>query len=241
MMRTDQTLHPKIHGRHFGPPHRDDDRKPLAEHGIVTFSCRLGSLYPVEATVCAPGLVHRAIEQIDIVGAKLIHGGREETSLVAVRRRRNNMRRCSITSPPRAARSSPAAAYFFFLAAAAFCRAGSLDKAIADYFPRHDLARRFSASLSLDLPYGDLRYGEKPHQRGGASIRSRRAGCDRGSAHQRHGKELSYNNLLDLAALAIVRTRPAGRRVVINQQQSLRGGYAATCLRDEPGDLDGDP
>src|ERR1700722_13280134 len=51
-----KTLHPKIHGGILARPDRDDDRKSLADHGIVTFELVVVNLYPFETTVARPGV-----------------------------------------------------------------------------------------------------------------------------------------------------------------------------------------
>ncbi len=102
------------------------------------------------------------------------------------------------------------------LAAAAFARTAQYDQAIAQYF-RTSAGDEFPETLPILLRRKmALRYGENPHQRGALYAQVNGDGAHLVAARQRHGKELSYNNLLDLdSALAVARGLPGAAAVVI--------------------------
>jgi phosphoribosylaminoimidazolecarboxamide formyltransferase/IMP cyclohydrolase len=97
--------------------------------------------------------------------------------------------------------------------------------------------------LQLDLDRKKvLRYGENPHQRGALYSLAGCGDVNLVAAHQLHGKELSYNNLLDLdSALAIVRTMPGAAAVVIKHNNSCGAATAASLAIAMRRALDGDP
>jgi phosphoribosylaminoimidazolecarboxamide formyltransferase/IMP cyclohydrolase len=94
------------------------------------------------------------------------------------------------------------------LAGAAFAHTGRYDSAIAAYFAKQLADSAFPTSLFLGLSRKEvLRYGENPHQQAALYLKSPPGSGNAVTAEKLHGKELSYNNLLDLdSALAIVRS-----------------------------------
>lgn len=200
-----KTLHPRIHGgilaRRSDPAHAAD----LAAQDIAPIDVVVVNLYPFRETVADPAVAFdTAIENIDIGGPAMVRAAAKNHADVAV-----------LTSP---------AQYEGFLAAlragavdptlrrqlalAAFEHTASYDRAISSW-----LAARLgaepqnappAATLQLELPARQrLRYGENPHQ---SATWFSQSGAGWGAAVQLQGKELSYNNLIDLeAALATVR------------------------------------
>src|SRR5262249_51056177 len=168
-----------------------------------------------------------AIENIDIGGPSMIRSASKNHAHVAV-----------VTQPaqyPRvleALRAGPLPLEMRrALAAAAFEMTARYDRAIADYMARltaraGDGAAGFPDRLSLALSRKlELRYGENPHQRGAFYVEPSAPGPTLAAAAQLHGKELSYNNLLDLdAALNLVREFRDPAAVVIKHNNPCGAG-----------------
>ncbi len=236
-----KTLHPKVFGGILARPDHADDRKSAAAHGIVNFELVVVNLYPFEDTVARPGVSdEEAIEQIDIGGPSLIRAAAKNHRFVAV-----------ATAPQQyaaildqvSATNGTTLPLRRELAAAAFVRTAQYDRAIAEYFTAATAREPFPLMLQLSLQRKkSLRYGENPHQNGAIYSLANGAGANLVSAHQLHGKELSYNNLLDLdAALAIVRQLVGPSAAVIKHNNpcgAAVGEKLAIAVRRA---LDGDP
>ncbi len=200
-----KTLHPKIFGGILAIRDRDDHMDAVEDHGMVPFDLVVVNLYPFAATAARPGVTReQCVEQIDIGGPSLVRAAAKNHADVAV-----------ATSPEQygeilAQLDSAGGTSMDLrsqLAGDAFDHTAAYDRAIADYMRGDSISGEFPASMHLALRRKThLRYGENPHQRAALytdpSIRS----ANLVSARQLSGKELSYNNLLDLdAALDIVR------------------------------------
>jgi phosphoribosylaminoimidazolecarboxamide formyltransferase/IMP cyclohydrolase len=236
-----KTLHPKIHGGILARHDRPEDRQAMSEHGIVTFELVVVNLYPFEDTVARPDVPdEEAIEQIDIGGPTLIRAAAKNHRFTAV-----------ATAPEQYAEileqvtttGGTSLALRRQLATAAFVRTAHYDKAISEYFLKTTAHADFPPRIQLDLDRKKiLRYGENPHQRGALYSMGGCGDTNLVSAHQLHGKELSYNNLLDLdSALAIVRTLPAPAAVVIKHNNPCGAATASTLAAAMRQALDGDP
>lgn len=241
-----KTLHPKVHGGILARRDHAEDIELLRRHEIKMFDLVVINLYPFEATIARAGVSDaEAIEQIDIGGPSLVRAAAKNHAFVTV-----------LTSPDQysavlaqvAADRRTTLDLRRKLAGAAFERTASYDRAIADYFARDAGAATAETAIFPDrwqLQFTRkevLRYGENPHQRAALYAESGAAGANLVSARQLHGKELSYNNLLDLdSALAMVRglTKPAA--VVIKHNNPCGAAACdelATATRHA---LDGDP
>ncbi len=228
-----KTLHPKVHAGILCRHDRPDDMKSLSEHGVVSFELVVVNLYPFEETVRRPEVTDAAaIENIDIGGPSLIRAAAKNHRYVTIA--------TSAAQYPRIleqVQTNRGTTYELRreLARDAFRRTAQYDAAIAAYFENTGTARdaaEFDSRFTLDLQCKEtLRYGENPHQRA-ALYRDRAAPGTLVNATQLHGKELSYNNLLDLdsawtmvrllgepAAVVIKHNNPCGGAV--NQQLSL--------------------
>lgn len=201
-----KTLHPKVHGGILCRHDHADDMRSLAEHGILTFELVVVNLYPFQQTVAKAGVTEaEAIENIDIGGPTMVRAASKNHAFTTI-----------VTSPDQYAEvlgqiEAEGGTTFELrrrLAGAAFEHTARYDRAIADYFARTApgaAGEAFAPVVSFHLTRkAVLRYGENPHQQGALY-----AGEGTGSvvaAEQLHGKELSYNNLLDLdSAMEIVR------------------------------------
>ena len=236
-----KTLHPKVHAGILARRDRPDDMAALDEHGIVTFDLVVVNLYPFEATVARKDVTwEEAIEQIDIGGPSLIRAAAKNHAFVAV-----------ATDPAQYAAildevtssGGTSAALRRELAGSAYARTAAYDRAIAEYFARtsgeqKDLPETLSLTVERKC---SLRYGENPHQHA-ALYGQRTAGANLVSAQQLAGKELSYNNLLDLdSALAIVRSLPGNAAVVIKHNNPCGAAEASSTAGAALAALDGDP
>jgi phosphoribosylaminoimidazolecarboxamide formyltransferase / IMP cyclohydrolase len=201
-----KTLHPKVHG---GILHRREDpshRATVAEHGIQPIDMVVVNLYAFEKTAAKPGVhFEELIENIDIGGPSMIRSAAKNFHDVAV-----------VTSPADydaiAAEMSKSGGALssetkWRLAQKAFATTAAYDSAIASTLERVSAngnfgihpAEGFPSTLRLSFTkVTDLRYGENPHQK--AAMYSDGSGTGVANARQVQGKELSYNNIVDLQA-----------------------------------------
>jgi len=204
-----KTLHPRVHGGLLGRPDLAEDAASMQEHGITPFELVVVNLYPFVETISKPGVTaEEAIEQIDIGGPSMLRSAAKNHKYVGV-----------VTSSSQydqvLAELGQGTLSFPFrqkLAAAAFEMTARYDRAIADYMSglvTSEVASDPEFPSVLTLQYerrSSLRYGENPHQRAAFYVESNPPASTLASAKTLHGKELSYNNLLDLdAAMQIVR------------------------------------
>jgi phosphoribosylaminoimidazolecarboxamide formyltransferase/IMP cyclohydrolase len=189
-----KTLHPKIHGGILADRRNDDHVSELARHDILPIDLVVCNLYPFERTIDAPAADEDdALEQIDIGGPAMVRAAAKNwpSVTVVVDPRRYGEVLDAISSGGISSERRRQ------LAAEAFARTARYDATIARY-----LARDSTFPQSLVVPaekIADLRYGENPHQAAAFYRRGpRNAGV--AGASQLHGKELSFNNLLDADA-----------------------------------------
>ncbi len=196
-----KTLHPRIHGgilaRRSDPGHQAD----LQAQAIEPIDVVVVNLYPFARTVADPGVSwEMAIENIDIGGPAMVRAAAKNHADVAV-----------LTDPDQYPQFLEALAAGRVeetlrrrLARAAFAHTAAYDATISDWLERRSQTPPLPAPLRLQLPERQpLRYGENPHQ---SATWYGEAETGWGGARQLQGKELSYNNLIDLeAALATVR------------------------------------
>jgi phosphoribosylaminoimidazolecarboxamide formyltransferase/IMP cyclohydrolase len=240
-----KTLHPKVHGGLLGRPDLAEDAEAMREHGILPFVLVVCNLYPFEATIAKPGVsVAEAIENIDIGGPSMIRSASKNHAHVGV-----------VTSPGQyakvleALRAGPLSAELRVeMAAAAFEMTARYDRAIANYMAglTHGATESVSAfpqKLSLDFSRKlELRYGENPHQQAAFYVESDPPAASLAAAEQLHGKELSYNNLLDLdAALNLVREFPDPAVVVLKHNNPCGAGIGGNLKQAFERAWAGDP
>lgn len=237
-----KTLHPKIHGGILALRDVPEHRTAMEQHEIVPIDLVVVNLYPFAATVAKPDVTDAlAIENIDIGGPSLIRGAAKNHVYVAV-----------VTSPEQYAKvveqlQGQGGTNLLLrrkLAGEAFAHTGAYDMAIAAYFAKTaSSSGELPAQINLALDREEtLRYGENPHQ-AAALYRSQPAVANSVvAAKKRHGKELSYNNLLDLdAAWGIVRMLNEPAAVVIKHNNpcgAAMNAQLATAMRNA---WDGDP
>jgi phosphoribosylaminoimidazolecarboxamide formyltransferase / IMP cyclohydrolase len=201
-----KTLHPKVHG---GILHRREDpahAAAVAEHGIQAIDMIVVNLYAFEKTAAKPGVAfEELIENIDIGGPSMIRSAAKNFYDVAV-----------VTSPgdydaiaEELARSEGALSLEtkWRLAQKAFATTAAYDSAIASTLEGVSDITKFQPAVIPSFPQTlrlsfsktlDLRYGENPHQH--AAMYSDGSGVGVANGRQIQGKELSYNNIVDLQA-----------------------------------------
>jgi len=201
-----KTLHPKVHGgilhRRMNPAHCS----AVAEHGILPIDMVVVNLYAFEKTAAKPNVqFDELIENIDIGGPSMIRSAAKNFQDVAV-----------VTSPAdydqiaeELAKSNGelSSTTRWRLAQKAFATTAAYDSAIASTLERVSANGRFEFREEVSFPQTlrlsfnkvmDLRYGENPHQK--AAMYSDGSGKGVANGRQVQGKELSYNNIVDLEA-----------------------------------------
>ena len=234
-----KTLHPKVHGGLLYVRGNPAHEAAAATHGIEAIDLVVVNLYPFEQTVARPNVtLHDAIENIDIGGPSMLRSAAKNHESVTVvvdpadyTEVAEQIQTAGQTTPGLRRR----------LAAKVFARTAAYDAAIAAH-----LNQAFALAappgpppaLVIHAPLAQrLRYGENPHQ--AAALYGRFPEYFR----QLHGKELSYNNILDLTAaaalvaefvgepptLAILKhTNPCG----VGQGESLRAAWDKAFATD---------
>jgi phosphoribosylaminoimidazolecarboxamide formyltransferase / IMP cyclohydrolase len=245
-----KTLHPKVHG---GILHRRADAEhqaQIAAHGIEPIDMVVVNLYAFEKTAAKPCVsAGEVIENIDIGGPSMVRSAAKNFEDVAI-----------VTSPAdypsiaeelRAQAGALSLVTRWKLAQRAFAATAAYDTAIANTLERmaaaSDLAPHQPASFADELPAAlriayplaqSLRYGENPHQR--AALYADGSGTGIAGAEQLQGRELSFNNLVDLDAcwelaqefdepmVAIIKhTNPCGAATGVDVLEAWRKALAA--------------
>ena len=239
-----KTLHPKVHGAILGRPDLESDAVAIGEHGIIPFGLVVCNLYPFEQTIAKPDVVvEEAIEQIDIGGPSMVRSAAKNHAYLGI-----------VTSPCQYESVLEALKTECFdlakrreLAGAAFEKTAQYDRAIANYFSTLKSSDEttaedddFETTLSINMTKrASLRYGENPHQRAAFYVESSPSQSSIAAAEQLNGKELSYNNLLDIdaalaiacefsdpAAVVIKHTNPCGCAIADTQAAAFEKAYA---------------
>src|SRR5690554_735179 len=188
-----KTLHPKIFGGILYRRDNDADKKQVKSYDIPSIDLVIVDLYPFEETVAAGGTEEEIIEKIDIGGISLIRGAAKNYKDVLIVGSRHQYKPLLNLLKEKSGESDIEERRLF--AKEAFKTSSSYDTAIFRYFDRED-----ESALRIALEDAKpLRYGENPHQK--ATF----YGNFDERFEQLHGKEISYNNLLDIdAAVSLI-------------------------------------
>lgn len=194
-----KTLHPKIHGGLLCRRDKADHLAQAEANGIALIDVVVVNLYPFEATVARPDVsFEEAIENIDIGGPSMLRSAAKNHASVSVL--------CDPADYPRllgaVGDESALASLRKELALKVFQRTSAYDFAIASYLekqggdePDLDAISGVPANISIQSARAQkLRYGENPHQKAALY------GGFLDNFEQLQGKELSYNNILDISA-----------------------------------------
>jgi phosphoribosylaminoimidazolecarboxamide formyltransferase / IMP cyclohydrolase len=243
-----KTLHPKVHGGILFQRGKAEDRRQAAEHSIVPIDLVVVNLYPFSATAAKPGVSpEELIENIDIGGPAMVRSAAKNFQSVGV-----------ITDPADYAaiaaelreKRELSLRTRLALARKAYARTARYDGEIATELerlaadgsvtigPLEKLPERIHVALERRQA---MRYGENPHQAAALYIPAGRPAAGLAGAKQLQGKDLSYNNLVDLEAaraLAAEFRRPAAAIIKHNnpcgaaEQESLCDAYVKALACD---------
>ena len=203
-----KTLHPAVHGGLLSRRTDPEDQAELEAQGINEIDLVVVNLYPFAQATAGDNVTDAvAIENIDIGGPTMLRAAAKNFFFVAVACSPDSYR--DIIQEMDATGGSLSMDTRRSLAAAAFDHTAVYDTAVSAYFMRGSGA---AESFSVELPLQQtLRYGENPHQQAGLY------GDSSAQFEKLHGKDLSFNNLLDLSgALTLIdEFRQAGPTVAI--------------------------
>ena len=236
-----KTLHPKIFAGILCRHNLESDRMVMTEHDILSFELVVVNLYPFAATIAKPNILpQEAIEQIDIGGPSLIRAAAKNSDFVTV-----------VCSPEQyscvleeiQADGTTTAYTRKKLMAHAFQHTANYDKTIAEYFSVQTEGETFPTTKRLILNRKDtLRYGENSHQAAALYSTGDCRDANLVDARKLHGKQLSFNNLLDLdSALSIVRMQARPACAVIKHNNPCGAALGETLADACRSGLAGDP
>jgi phosphoribosylaminoimidazolecarboxamide formyltransferase/IMP cyclohydrolase len=188
-----KTLHPKVHGGLLYVRDNPEHQAQAAENGIVPIDLVVVNLYPFEATIAKPGVtLEEAIENIDIGGPSMLRSAAKNYRSVTVVVDPTDYQ--DVLENMRSNEGCTTLKLRERLGIKVFVTTSRYDGAIANFLNKEQEA---TSSLSLCLPCeARLRYGENPHQTAALY------GTFEEHFQKLHGKELSYNNILDISAAA---------------------------------------
>lgn len=183
-----KTLHPKVFGGILNRRENEGDRQQIAQYEIPEIDLVIVDLYPFEATVASGASDADIIEKIDIGGISLIRGAAKNYNDVVIVASKQQYAPLAEMLKASGAVSTLEQRRWF--AKEAFAVSSGYDAAIYNYFAGAD-ADDLRIALNGQRA---MRYGENPHQKGFFY------GDLNAMFDQLHGKEISYNNLLDIDA-----------------------------------------
>lgn len=183
-----KTLHPKVFGGILNRRENEGDRQQIAQYEIPEIDLVIVDLYPFEATVASGASDADIIEKIDIGGISLIRGAAKNYNDVVIVASKQQYAPLAEMLKASGAESTLEQRRWF--AKEAFAVSSGYDAAIYNYFAGDD-ADDLRIALNGQRA---MRYGENPHQKGFFY------GDLNAMFDQLHGKEISYNNLLDIDA-----------------------------------------
>ncbi len=207
-----KTLHPKIHGGILQLRDNPEHLQAAKDHAIQPIDLVVVNLYPFVQTIKKPGVTFpEAIENIDIGGPSMLRAAAKNFRDVTVIVDPGDYDRLKLELENKAFETSPE--FRFEMAAKVFTATAAYDGAISNFLTSLPAAaekpepKKFGNMLTLQYKkIFDLRYGENPHQQAAYYSEGWKDEPCVGNARRLHGKELSYNNILDLdAALETVK------------------------------------
>ncbi len=203
-----KTLHPKIHGGLLSLREKKDHMEQVKKHGIELIDMVVVNLYPFEKTVAKKDVKQEeAIENIDIGGPSMLRSAAKNFRDVVVVC--NPDRYKEVLEELKKNGGAISDKLHFRLGVEVFEKTSRYDTAIYNYLKKQLEGEGVEFPDSLSLSFGkvqDLRYGENPHQKAAFYKDKDINVVGISNAEQLHGKELSFNNIIDLdAALEIVK------------------------------------
>lgn len=204
-----KTLHPRVHGGLLYIRGNEAHEAAVASHGILPIDMVVVNLYAFEKTASQPGVAFgHLIENIDIGGPSMVRSAAKNFEDVAIVTRVSDYP--ALIQELKTNDGSLTRETRWCLAKQAFATTAAYDSAIANTLDQVAVAppsaeaatpdeNSFPSTLRINMPLAQsLRYGENPHQR--AALYSDGSGLGIAGATQLQGKELSFNNLVDLDA-----------------------------------------
>lgn len=190
-----KTLHPKVFGGILNRRDNEGDRGQIAQYEIPEIDLVIVDLYPFRATVASGAPEADIIEKIDIGGISLIRAAAKNYKDVVIVASKAQYKALADTLKRNGAETSLEERRWF--AGQAFAVSSGYDTDIYNYFastePESPIEKQDALRIALD-DAKTMRYGENPHQKGNFF------GDFDAMFTQLHGKEISYNNLLDIDA-----------------------------------------
>jgi phosphoribosylaminoimidazolecarboxamide formyltransferase / IMP cyclohydrolase len=189
-----KTLHPAVHAALLARPDLPEHREALAQHGFTPIELVAVNLYPFRETIAKPKVtLEEAIEQIDIGGPSMLRSAAKNcASVIPIVDPRDYNRVIEML-----AKGGPSDESRRELAAKVFEHTASYDVAIAEYLNRTNEPLPPVLGFALKR-VKQLRYGENPQQHAALYASHETRGIT--NLMQLHGKELSFNNILDIDA-----------------------------------------
>ena len=209
-----KTLHPKVHGGLLYIRGNQEHEAAVAAHGIAPIDMVVVNLYAFEKTAAQPGVAFgHLIENIDIGGPSMVRSAAKNFEDVAI-----------VTRTSAIANTLD-----------------SISEAPAPDAPASPNADALPSTLRINLPRSQsLRYGENPHQR--AALYADGSGLGVAGATQLQGKELSYNNLVDLdACWELVQEFSDPAAIIVKHTNPCGAAIGATVLEAYKKALECDP
>jgi phosphoribosylaminoimidazolecarboxamide formyltransferase/IMP cyclohydrolase len=240
-----KTLHPKIHGALLALRDDPEHMQQLKQQGMVPIDMVVINLYPFERTISRQEVsFDEALENIDIGGPAMLRSASKNFQDVVVVV--NPFDYPDILAEIEFSGGEVSLATRYHLAQRAFKHTAHYDSAITNYFDRWEIKEDkpvpFIAKDSFFPPFlellmekaQELRYGENPHQLAAFYQETAQVGPSLARACQLQGKELSFNNFLDLnaayelarefkspAAVIVKHTNPCGVAVAASQREAF--------------------
>lgn len=240
-----KTLHPRIHAGILAIRDNAEHQSTLKKQEIAPIDLVVCNLYPFEATLAKPGSSPEdIIENIDVGGPSMVRAAAKNYQDVAI-----------VTDPGQyaAIRQELASNHGALslatrekLAGAAFACTAAYDQAISNYFVSRAPSSSSDWPDTLSLSFqkrSSLRYGENHHQKAVFFVEPGKSHACVATAEVLHGKELSYNNILDLdsgfnlvrefarpAAVVIKHNNPCGAAVADSLVQAFQKAYEGDPL-----------
>ena len=213
-----KTLHPKVHGGLLGMRSNPEHVAKMKEHGIENIDMVVVNLYPFEATTARKGChLEDAIENIDIGGPSMLRSAAKNFPDVTVLV--DSADYAQVLDEMKATAGTVSATTNFALAVKVFQHTAAYDGAISNYLGARltGEVQEYPPTFTLQVKKAqDLRYGENPHQTAAFYVENSISEPCVSNAVQLQGKELSFNNIIDLdAAIETVKEFEQSAAVII--------------------------
>jgi len=237
-----KTLNPYIHGGILAVRDNPAHVEAMEKHHILGIDMVVVNLYPFRQTIEKPGVsLEDAVENIDIGGPAMIRAASKNFKFVTVV---VNPARYNDVLSQLASDGNISAAFRMALAKEAFSHTAEYDACITNYLAGQLGEGQFPSTVHLVYEkIQPLRYGENPQQQAAFYREKHFTGTGVANAHQLHGKELSFNNIVDVeaacsivaefdkpAATIIKHTNPCGTGIGNSLVDAYEKAYAADPL-----------